>query len=348
MTNTSLGHAHRCTTRAVFHDRRWLCQLRSPGQTRRSRTSSPMRSDLRAATASEAAIRPRQSLSLQSQRTPGRSIGRQFVSVACQTRSQGRRRLQRLVETCYETHRFRVTTSRCPNCGGGETLLEPRVPGVAVDLVCDERLWRFGIAQALAVRRGLRFTVGDPNQSHPSSERTAEVRPQSGHPATVHRYRRQGGAMVDRIPGPRRKLRRFAKTAIAVKRLLDARILDLGNLGMTLETAKNAEVYDPQAALTIQGGRKYPSLPAVSDERGTLTYRQVNEMSSALARGLSPFGVTQLGRRAALPGPPRPDHRDGRMRQDRRPDTADEYRISQAAIRAGLRSGRGQSSSSRQ
>ena len=99
--------------------------------------------------------------------------------------------------------------------------------------------------------------------------------------------------MVDRIPGPRRKLRRFAKTAIAVKRLLDARILDLGNLGMTLETAKNAEVYGPQAALTIQGGRKYPSLPAVSDERGTLTYRQVNEMSSALARGLSQFGVTQ-------------------------------------------------------
>jgi fatty-acyl-CoA synthase len=99
--------------------------------------------------------------------------------------------------------------------------------------------------------------------------------------------------MVDRIPGLRRKLRRFAKTAIAVKRLLDAGILDLGNLGMTLETAKNAGVYGPQASLTIQGGRKYPSLPAVSDERGTLTYRQVNEMSSALARGLGQFGVTQ-------------------------------------------------------
>jgi fatty-acyl-CoA synthase len=67
-----------------------------------------------------------------------------------------------------------------------------------------------------------------------------------------------GGAMVDRIPGLRRKLRRFTKTAIAVKRLFDAGILDLGNLGMTLETAKNAEVYGPQASLTIQGGRKYP------------------------------------------------------------------------------------------
>ena len=72
--------------------------------------------------------------------------------------------------------------------------------------------------------------------------------------------------MVDRIPGLRRKLRRFAKTALAVKRLLDAGILDLRNLGMTLETAKNAGVYGPQASLTIQGGRKYPSLPA--DDRG--------------------------------------------------------------------------------
>ena len=97
--------------------------------------------------------------------------------------------------------------------------------------------------------------------------------------------------MVDRIPGPRRKLRRIAKRAKAVKRLHDTGILDLGNLGMTLETAKNAGVYGPQAALAIQGGRKYPSLPAVVDERGTLTYKQVDDESTALARGLNQLGV---------------------------------------------------------
>ena len=36
-----------------------------------------------------------------------------------------------------------------------------------------------------------------------------------------------------------------------------------------------------------------PTLPAITDERGTLTYRQVDEMSSALARGLGKLGVSE-------------------------------------------------------
>ena len=76
-----------------------------------------------------------------------------------------------------------------------------------------------------------------------------------------------------------------------MKRLRDTGILDLGDLGMTLETAKNARVYGPQATLAIQGGRKYPTLPAVVDERGTLTYKQVDDKSTALARGLNRLGI---------------------------------------------------------
>jgi len=83
----------------------------------------------------------------------------------------------------------------------------------------------------------------------------------------------------------RQRMRRFAETAHAVKRLHDTGFLDLGNLGVTLETAKNAGVYGAQAAMAIQGGRKFPSQPAVVDERGTLTYKQVDDMSTALARG---------------------------------------------------------------
>ena len=83
------------------------------------------------------------------------------------------------------------------------------------------------------------------------------------------------------ISAARRKLSRIAEKAKAVKRLRDTGILDLGNLGVTLETAKNAGVYGGQAALAIQGGRKYPTLPAVVDERGTSTYKQIDDESTA-------------------------------------------------------------------
>ncbi len=53
-----------------------------------------------------------------------------------------------------------------------------------------------------------------------------------------------------------------------MKRLRETGIFDFGDLRGTLETAKNARAYGAQAALAIQGGRKYASLPAVVDERG--------------------------------------------------------------------------------
>ncbi len=94
------------------------------------------------------------------------------------------------------------------------------------------------------------------------------------------------------ISAARQKLSHIAEKAQAVKRLRDTGILDLGNLAVTLETAKNARVYGPQATLAIQGGRKYPSLPALADERGTLTYKQVDDKSTALARGLNRLGIS--------------------------------------------------------
>ena len=93
------------------------------------------------------------------------------------------------------------------------------------------------------------------------------------------------------ISAARRKFSRIAQKAKAVKRLRDTGILELGNLGVTLETAKNAGVYGGQAALAIQGGRKYPTLPAVVDERGTSTYKQIDDESTAFARGLTQLGV---------------------------------------------------------
>jgi fatty-acyl-CoA synthase len=99
--------------------------------------------------------------------------------------------------------------------------------------------------------------------------------------------------MAKAVGGIRQKLSRAAETARAVKRLRDTGIVDLGNLGVTLQTVKNSSVYGPQATLTIQGGRKYPGLPAVVDERGTLTYKQVDDMSTALAHGLKRLGIDE-------------------------------------------------------
>ena len=97
--------------------------------------------------------------------------------------------------------------------------------------------------------------------------------------------------MAQALGGIRQKLSRAAEMARAVKRLRETGIIELGNLGVTLETVKNSRVYGPQATTAIQGGHKFPALPALVDERGTLTYQQVDDMSTALARGLKGLGV---------------------------------------------------------
>ncbi|MFZ3346524.1 acyl-CoA synthetase [Mycobacterium sp.] len=99
--------------------------------------------------------------------------------------------------------------------------------------------------------------------------------------------------MADALSGFRQKLSRVAQMTKAVKRLHATGIVDLGNLGVTVQTMKNSRIYGPQATMTIQGGRKYPALPAVVDERGTLTYQQVDDMSTALAHGLKRLGVDE-------------------------------------------------------
>jgi fatty-acyl-CoA synthase len=99
--------------------------------------------------------------------------------------------------------------------------------------------------------------------------------------------------MVDVLTGIRQKLSLAAESAIAVKRLYETGVLDLRNPGLAVETAKNAGVYGPQATMAIQGGRKYADLPAIVDERGTLTYRQVDDQSWALAHGLRKLGVSE-------------------------------------------------------
>ena len=97
--------------------------------------------------------------------------------------------------------------------------------------------------------------------------------------------------MADVLAGVRQKLQQVSEAGRAAKRLVDTGIIDLKDLGSGIKTAKLAPVFGPQATMAIQGGRKYAALPAIVDERGTLTYKQVDDQSWALAHGLQKLGV---------------------------------------------------------
>ena len=142
--------------------------------------------------------------------------------------------------------------------------------------------------------------------------------------------------MADVLTGVRQKLQQISESGRAIGRLAGSGIIDLKDLRSTARAAKLAPVYGPQATMAIMGGSRYAALPAIVDERGTLTYKQVDDQSWALAHGLKGLGSRRLRRRCAVPRPSRPCRRDGRMRQARRPDGADEHRFCEAAVRGGL------------
>ncbi|MEV0708851.1 acyl-CoA synthetase [Nocardia aurea] len=61
----------------------------------------------------------------------------------------------------------------------------------------------------------------------------------------------------------------------------------------TLRTIKESQVFGPQATSVRHSARVTPDAPALVDERGELTYRQLDEQSTAIARGLRAAGITQ-------------------------------------------------------
>lgn len=98
--------------------------------------------------------------------------------------------------------------------------------------------------------------------------------------------------MNDVLGAVRKKLQLASESARALKRLVDTGIIDLTDLKSSVQMSKLSRVFGPQATMTILGGRKYASLPAIVDERGTLTYKEVDDQSWALAHGLRRLGVT--------------------------------------------------------
>jgi fatty-acyl-CoA synthase len=97
--------------------------------------------------------------------------------------------------------------------------------------------------------------------------------------------------MNDVLGAVRKKLQLASESARALKRLVDTGIIDLTDLKSSVQMSKLSRVFGPQATMTILGGRKYASLPAIADERGTLTYKEVDDQSWALAHGMRRLGV---------------------------------------------------------
>jgi fatty-acyl-CoA synthase len=91
----------------------------------------------------------------------------------------------------------------------------------------------------------------------------------------------------------RQKLGQIIESGHAVARLVDRGIIEPLDIGAAVRSAKLAQLYGPQATMAIQGGRRYADLPAVVDERGTLTYKQVDDQSWALAHGLQRLGLKE-------------------------------------------------------
>ncbi|MFC9661820.1 acyl-CoA synthetase [Nocardia sp. NPDC127606] len=61
----------------------------------------------------------------------------------------------------------------------------------------------------------------------------------------------------------------------------------------TLRTMKESKIYGPQATLVRHSARVAPDQVALVDERGELTYRELDEQSTAIARGLREAGISE-------------------------------------------------------
>ncbi|MFI1237556.1 acyl-CoA synthetase [Nocardia salmonicida] len=59
----------------------------------------------------------------------------------------------------------------------------------------------------------------------------------------------------------------------------------------TLRTMKESKIYGPQATLVRHSARVAPDQVALVDERGELTYRELDQQSTAIARGLRETGI---------------------------------------------------------
>ncbi|MFI6309408.1 AMP-binding protein [Nocardia fusca] len=101
------------------------------------------------------------------------------------------------------------------------------------------------------------------------------------------------------IDGLRNRVGLLAEELKAYARLQHTGVLDLTRPRGVLRLAADTRRYGAQASLIKKTAREFPEGTAVIDERGALTYRQLDERSDALAnallaRGLAPGAVVAV------------------------------------------------------
>ncbi|MEV6071389.1 acyl-CoA synthetase [Nocardia sp. NPDC052001] len=77
----------------------------------------------------------------------------------------------------------------------------------------------------------------------------------------------------------------------AAVRMQETGVIELRRPDEMLRLARANGGYGPQAAVALRSAGRYPDAPAVADERGVLTYGQLDEQSNALARALLARGL---------------------------------------------------------
>ncbi|MFE6922854.1 acyl-CoA synthetase [Nocardia sp. NPDC057663] len=77
----------------------------------------------------------------------------------------------------------------------------------------------------------------------------------------------------------------------AVARLHHRGVIDLTRPDRLVQMARNNDKFGPQAALVMSAAAKYPDQVAVADERGELTYRELDGQANSLARALLASGL---------------------------------------------------------
>jgi len=83
------------------------------------------------------------------------------------------------------------------------------------------------------------------------------------------------------------------ETIKAVRLLTSRGIADLTNPKETVQNLREVRQMGPQAAAVRHSARIAPDRPALVDERGELTYKELDDQSTAVARGLQAAGITE-------------------------------------------------------
>ncbi|MCM6776282.1 acyl-CoA synthetase [Nocardia sp. CDC159] len=97
--------------------------------------------------------------------------------------------------------------------------------------------------------------------------------------------------MVSVLNDVRRKVVHAAEAVRGLDVLRQRAFIDLAKPGETLRTAREVKVLGPQATMVRHAARVWPQRVALIDERGSMTYRELDEQSTALARGLHDMGI---------------------------------------------------------